>query len=670
MKAAAPAMAMENALVVEEPLDDYEAEGGDDEGNEAIAPIRSNFARMATWVPQKRLVEGKATFTFTLPDSLTTWQLRALAYTPDGRSGRLDQQIVAKREVMLRPYVPRFLRANDSLVLQTAIANTTDTPITTWVELNGKDRRELTLAANASQTLAWTVTALPTEGTQAFEFTSPHDALRVEIPVYDNRVAVEDVYPITLQGTAPYQLNLLTPTPEITTTERWNHRPNDLVITALKQQLKFPYACSEQTFAKLNALLLLNAYHAAPVDADKQIAKLQDSLLSMRKAGGLWPWFPEGHEDPLITAEICVGAARLKRLGYLPAPLETAVREVLEKHADKLPFPAWLYARTAWLESWPLQEDFTDECLRERKFAGLQERLYLIVAAQRLGIDLVAQQGLESVLQSMTTSDLWGTQWPQERTWWRWYDTPIETHVLRAEVLRQAGRIKEAEGAALWLMQHARMTDWGTTRATTAAVYCLLQSDIAKQDTKAPTVTTTKVEHPATKTTEVTYQKDTQGLSFGSVSLAYKLPLNDVPALTLPNAYGITLKRTYSPAQPKVGDTIKVTLQIDAAQPLDRLWLEDLRPSHTEPMHQMPSWHWQARAYLLPGDKGLDIFIGELPRGTTVIEYELKATHEGTASPGLATLRSMYAPDFATRTTTTPIVIRPASPTPADGANP
>jgi hypothetical protein len=84
----------------------------------------------------------------------------------------------------------------------------------------------------------------------------------------------------------------------------------------------------------------------------------------------------------------------------------------------------------------------------------------------------------------------------------------------------------------------------------------------------------------------------------------------------------------------------------------------------------MPSWHWQARAYLLPGDKGLDIFIGELPRGTTIIEYELKATHEGTASPGLATLRSMYAPDFATRTTTTPIVIRPASPTPADGANP
>ncbi|MDO5462745.1 MAG: alpha-2-macroglobulin family protein, partial [bacterium] len=638
----------------------YDAEM-EEEGSffDTPAKVRSNFARAATWVPQKRLVDGKAVFSFTLPDTLTTWQLKAFAYTPDGRSGLLEKQIVAKQEVMLRPYLPRRLRVGDRITLNVAVSNTTQKTISTWVELNNGQRREVTLEPERSTTVSWEVAANFRPGTQAFAFTSPYDALRVELPVDDNRIAIEDVYPITLKHTEPYSLSVLTPTPEVALTERWNHRPNDLVIKALQHQLIFPYACSEQTFAKLNAMLLLKAYNAAPADADKQIAELQGKLLGMRQAGKLWPWFPGGDEDPYITAEICVGAARLKTLGHLPVELEAAVREVLEKQADRLPFPAWVYARTAWLEEWPLEDDLTDECLRERKFAGIQERLYLAIAAQRLGIETVAQGGLDSVLAAMTTSDIWGTQWPQERTWWNWYSTPIETHVLRAEVLRIAGRLEEAEGAALWLMQNVRMNDWGSTRATTAAVYCLLQSKIAKQSDKAPTVTCTKVAASDGVRSTLTYQKDTEGLSFGSVVANYSLRIEDVPPLELPPEYGVTIQRTYTPSNPKVGETIQVKLQIEAAQPLDRVWIQDHRPAHTEPMIQQPRWDWSTRAYLLPGDKGLDIFIGDLRRGTTVIEYELKATHAGTCTPGLATLQSMYAPDFATRTTAQPMTVTP-----------
>lgn len=625
-------------------------EACEDEGGAPAARMRADFSRMATWVPQKRLVDGKAVFTFTLPDTLTTWKLRALAYTPDGRSGLLEREIVATQPVMLRPYLPRFLRIGDSLKLEVALNNTTDKPITTWVELNGADRREVTLEAKGSATLAWDVSANRQAGVQRFEFTSPEDSLRVEIPVVDSRVCVEDVYPLLLKGAQPATVEMVMPTPEVVVTERWNHQPTELAFTALRSQLNFPFNCSEQRFAKLAAALMLRAGSATSSVTEAQVEEYKTKLLEMRLPDGLWPWFPGGDPDAGITAEICIGSARLKKLGLLPKELEVVIREILEKHAKKLPFAAWLYARTAWLAEWPLEKDLTDELLQKRRFAGIQEELYFTIAAQRLGLTGIAERGVERVVASMTASETWGRQWPQERTWWNWYSTPIESHVLRAEVLRNAGRIEDAEGAALWLLQNCRMTDWGTTRATSAAVDCLLHSEIAKSGSATPVVTKTTEPAAGGGRVKVTYQKnDATGLSFGSAIATYAMRAQDLPPSIVPKDQSVRMTRTYTPAKAKVGETVHVRLQIDSPQPLDRVWLQDLRPANTEPLVQTPQWNWNARAYMLPGDQGIDIFFGTLRRGTTVIEYDLKVTHEGDCPPGLATLKSMYAPDFAAR---------------------
>jgi uncharacterized protein YfaS (alpha-2-macroglobulin family) len=46
-------------------------------------------------------------------------------------------------------------------------------------------------------------------------------------------------------------------------------------------------------------------------------------------------------------------------------------------------------------------------------------------------------------------------------------------------------------------------------------------------------------------------------------------------------------------------------------------------------------------------DASTNFFMGYLPRGTWVFEYELRANQAGTFSNGITTLQCLYAPEFS-----------------------
>lgn len=626
-------------------------------GAAAPAPrVRADFAKTALWAPRKRLEGGRAVFSFTLPDSLTTWKLMAFAFAPDGRSGTLTRTCVARQDVMLRPYLPRTLRVGDRLTLSVRLSNATDRPIETWAEFNRADRRAVSLPPKGSATVAWEVAAPAVPGTQTFEFATEGDAVRFEVPVRDNRVEVEDVYPLTLVDTRPVTVAVREPTVFRDLFARWEHAPARAVADALEATLDCPYEGCEQLFAKLNASLLLRRLGRAVPNADVREDDWLDRLLAARK-GDRWPWFPGGPEDACVTAEICVGVARLHLLGLAPKPLEEAVRAALARR-EGLSLAAWAYARAAFADVWPMGENLTDALTVAYREAGsVQERRLLALAARRLGVGAVAEEGLRDVLAAANRSETWGLWWPQERLWWNWWHTPLESHALGLELLAAAGRDDDARAAGRWLLQHRRLNDWGSTRATAAAAHALLLAGLPEGGA-APKLTVSAEKGPGVR--RVTYARGAPGLSFGSLVARYALPLAQVPPP--PEADGeaaLTLTRAYSPANPKVGDTVTVRLTIQAAQPMSHLHLRDDRPANTEPERQLPWWEWQTGAYAQPGDTGIDVFIGALPRGVTTFEYRLKATHAGRCLPGLATLRALYAPDFAARTDSKPLAVAP-----------
>jgi uncharacterized protein YfaS (alpha-2-macroglobulin family) len=114
----------------------------DDGTNTATAAValRSQFQETAFWLPQLiNEQNGGIKVQFTVPDSLTEWNIWALAVTQDLRAGTLLAKAQTIKEVMVRPYLPRFFREGDRVALKLVINNSTEQNINGDLELNLKD---------------------------------------------------------------------------------------------------------------------------------------------------------------------------------------------------------------------------------------------------------------------------------------------------------------------------------------------------------------------------------------------------------------------------------------------------------------------------------------------------------------------------------------------------
>lgn len=101
-------------------------------GNNSSKPVlteqvRENLEETAFFYPGLVSDEkGNVSIRFTLPESVTTWQLYGLAHDAQMNSGTISATSVAKKMVMVQPNVPRFVRSTDSGVLSARISNTSD----------------------------------------------------------------------------------------------------------------------------------------------------------------------------------------------------------------------------------------------------------------------------------------------------------------------------------------------------------------------------------------------------------------------------------------------------------------------------------------------------------------------------------------------------------------
>lgn len=96
-----------------------------------LAPqLRQNFAETAFFYPSLRINEkGETQLTFTVPESNTTWRFRALAHDKNGRVGTLEQMVMTRKELMVTPNMPRFVRQGDKTSISTKISNLSESTI-------------------------------------------------------------------------------------------------------------------------------------------------------------------------------------------------------------------------------------------------------------------------------------------------------------------------------------------------------------------------------------------------------------------------------------------------------------------------------------------------------------------------------------------------------------
>ena len=183
--------------------------------------IRENFNETAFFFPNLRTdKDGGSTFTFTLPDAITRWNLMTLAYTKDGKTGRYNHSFAASKPVMIMADMPRYMYDTDTLWFVANVINTGDeavSPRATLEIFDAATMQPVNIIASAaavslqkpiqpgrSQEVRWKVAAKYDLGLLAFRFTifagSFSDAEQHLLPVLSSEIFITQTLPITVKA--------------------------------------------------------------------------------------------------------------------------------------------------------------------------------------------------------------------------------------------------------------------------------------------------------------------------------------------------------------------------------------------------------------------------------------------------------------------------------------
>ena len=344
--------------------------------------IRRDFRETAFFLPQLQTNDsGRAVFTFTVPDQLTTWQFYAQAHTKKLHTGHLSGSIVAKLPMMLQSNAPRFLREGDTMDLRAKITNVGGERLSGTVTLEFLDAENkkpvkmlmdtgcrdainrvstdepFNIDPNASQDVHFRI--IVPDGISAFTYRlvakAGHygDGEERTLPVLSNRILVTEAYPFFVpkntDTTLVYNRFRTHSTPtvehyrytvEATTNPAW------LAIQTLPALLQPKYENNDGTFATLFAAAMLqkvqkeSAQRITEENLDRALSKSLNQLKSNQLDDGGWSWTGKNIYSRFITCEVVSGFYKLQRLGIEPPATQKMLSKAVA-HADSVQVEAY-----------------------------------------------------------------------------------------------------------------------------------------------------------------------------------------------------------------------------------------------------------------------------------------------------------------------------------------
>ncbi len=306
----------------------------------AEAVVRKIFKDTAFWQPNVVTgPDGKAGVTVQLPDNLTTWRATARAVTIDTRVGNSTEKVIARKNVILRIALPRFLTEGDTVTLSGIVHNylKQDTVTKISINVNGANlldspEQTVTIPSQGEYRVNWRVAA-PQTGKLAILAKAltnvESDALETSI----------EIMPRGLKQTRGEALALSDENAEKTLTYSvpGNADPNSrslrievapsiasTLFGALDYLTGYPYGCTEQTMSQFLPTVIvaqtLKDVQTARIkegnDIGRKVQKGLKRLYNYQHEDGGWGWWKDDPTDPFMSAYVVDGLTMAKRAGY------------------------------------------------------------------------------------------------------------------------------------------------------------------------------------------------------------------------------------------------------------------------------------------------------------------------------------------------------------------
>ncbi|TMI91965.1 MAG: hypothetical protein E6H08_12635 [Bacteroidetes bacterium] len=300
---------------------------------------------------------------------------------------------------------------------------------------------------------------------------------------------------------------------------------------------------------------------------------------------------------------------------------------------------------------------------------------------------------LKSLKETSINNEELGMYWKENSGGWFWHQAPIETQALLIEVFGEITKdTKTVDDLKTWLLKNKQTTNWKTTKATAEACYALLlqgtdllidepvveiklgNTTIRSTDNKqeegtgyfkktinGPLVTPSMGNISIKQESSKIPPSGGGGASWGGVYWQYFEDLDKITTASTPlKLYKKLFVETNTDRGPvltpinegdavKVGDKIKVRIELRVDRDMEYVHMKDMRASCLEPVNVLSSYKWQGGLgyYETTKDASTNFFFDYLRKGTYVFEYPLFVTHTGNFSNGITNIQCMYAPEFS-----------------------
>ena len=676
----------------------------EDGGSSKQEAVRTNLNTLAFFAPTLRTdADGTTTYRFRVPELLTRWNVKGLAFTKDLKNGVLNRTLITQKPLMVQPNMPRVLRQGDSLALMAKVVLSDKREVASEVEVSllltdaatGDTvcyHTEHVVVKDAAQVM------FPVEVPQGLTVATYRIVARAEgmsdgeqgqVPVLSNRETVTVSQALYINGAgeksfifpqdafasstaAPQQI-----TAEVTGSPIW------LALKALPhmKDLENPSTLYLAEQVGVNSLVLevaekVDVSSIVSVDSIAERNRALTAQLAERQNGdGGWSWMPEGQSSVWVTQQVLKCYADDKALAYVDKEVQRDYERYVKPYAKKYKWQPtnidYLYMRSLYGKaSTEAYRFYYANALKHYKdYEGLYTQAQLALIFYRHGDRKASNDLLRRIKEKAITSDEMGMYWRDNRSGWCWYQRPIETQALLIQAFSEVAPQDSITVGLMqqWLLKQKQTTHWGNDRATAEAIRALVSTHPhvgsstvgltlfgtpmtaevqGRESYRTQTWTGAELDTLVRHHSEpITMIKNTPGIAWGAVYYQFEDNVDKLPSSEM----GITVKRTYIASSPlKVGDKVKVRIDIHCDRAMDYLELIDGRPSCVEPVSTRAGWRWNdgLNYYYTANNNDTRCYIEHIEKGKYNIEYEVYVTNPGAFMSGALKMQCMYAPEF------------------------